>query len=471
MPFLEFCCRSGGSNLNAGTRTGNSTEPGTAAFKTYVSGTWVQATRTFTPAGGANPTADGIAVGDFVSIYPDAATVSPYIARITTVGATTFVTSATISIGTAPVDGALVTSASIGGAWKGPNGAEAFPLNIFSEALVVTNNPRLNMKNDAAYSISAAITNSQTGWVLQGYTTSFGDGGRANIDGGGNNITPLYTASGANCIIRNMIFSNVTVAAGTGTGLRIAASRISVVGCVVHDVRGIGYLSDVASQFVECEAYNCNLSNTAATAGFKCADAGCIYIRCIAHDNGASGTNSPGFNATLAPVSWINCISDTNFGPGFSVNAVGSNLLSGCNAYANNSDGLVFTNATTNIYIENCNFVSNAGYGINGGSSRPVCVQYNNGYYNNTSGTTTFGATALQDDSGDVANYGAEPWSAASTGDFRITLTAAKGAGRGTYTETATSYTGTIGYPDIGSAQHLESGSSGGFPVLGGPFT
>ena len=37
-------------------------------------------------------------------------------------------------------------------------------------------------------------------------------------------------------------------------------------------------------------------------------------------------------------------------------------------------------------------------------------------------------------------------------GDFRINLTAAKGTGRGTYMQTAASYTGTVGYPDVGAA-------------------
>lgn len=68
MGYTEFCCRSGGSNLNAGTRKGDSTVPGTAADFTYASGSWVSGTGVFTPASG-NPQSDGVAVGDFVSIY------------------------------------------------------------------------------------------------------------------------------------------------------------------------------------------------------------------------------------------------------------------------------------------------------------------------------------------------------------------------------------------------------------------
>jgi hypothetical protein len=60
------------------------------------------------------------------------------------------------------------------------------------------------------------------------------------------------------------------------------------------------------------------------------------------------------------------------------------------------------------------------------------------------------------------------PWVDPANGDFRINLAAAKGAGRGTFTQTAASYTGTIGYPDIGAAQHLEASAGGGLNVVGG---
>jgi hypothetical protein len=52
------------------------------------------------------------------------------------------------------------------------------------------------------------------------------------------------------------------------------------------------------------------------------------------------------------------------------------------------------------------------------------------------------------------------PWTDPANGDFRISLAAAKGAGRGTYTQTAASYAGTVGYPDIGAAQSTGGGGS-----------
>jgi hypothetical protein len=61
-----------------------------------------------------------------------------------------------------------------------------------------------------------------------------------------------------------------------------------------------------------------------------------------------------------------------------------------------------------------------------------------------------------------AVTLGSDPFSAASTGDFRVTLAAAKGAGRGAFTETQASYTGTLGYPDVGAAQHQDTGGTGG---------
>lgn len=76
------------------------------------------------------------------------------------------------------------------------------------------------------------------------------------------------------------------------------------------------------------------------------------------------------------------------------------------------------------------------------------------GTTNNTGKMQVFGSVTYAS--------GVTPWSAPSTGDFRITLAAARNAGRGAFTETASGYAGAIGYPDIGSNQHLDSGGSTG---------
>lgn len=53
----------------------------------------------------------------------------------------------------------------------------------------------------------------------------------------------------------------------------------------------------------------------------------------------------------------------------------------------------------------------------------------------------------------DLTGTNATPWIDPANGDFRINLAAAKGTGRGNFTETQASYTGTVAYPDIGAGQ------------------
>ena len=59
------------------------------------------------------------------------------------------------------------------------------------------------------------------------------------------------------------------------------------------------------------------------------------------------------------------------------------------------------------------------------------------------------------------------PWVAPDTGDFRISLSQAKNAGRGFWLQTG-AYSGTVGYPDIGAAQHIDNTSSSSGPALVG---
>ena len=69
----------------------------------------------------------------------------------------------------------------------------------------------------------------------------------------------------------------------------------------------------------------------------------------------------------------------------------------------------------------------------------------------------------------DSQSYAADvtPWPDPANGDFRINLSAAKGAGEGAFTQTAASYAGTTSYPDIGAGQHQDSGGGGGvFPFF-----
>mgnify|MGYP001580240801 CR=1 FL=1 len=119
MAYTEFYCHKLASDLNAGSTTDN------AALHTYAAGTFVRATGVFTLAG-STPTADGVAVGDWASIYTTAgATVAVFVARVTAredVGGTITVSLTAKSGVVASVsEGAGAVTCKVGGAWLTPS--------------------------------------------------------------------------------------------------------------------------------------------------------------------------------------------------------------------------------------------------------------------------------------------------------------------------------------------------------------
>lgn len=458
----EFYVQTTASNLNAGSTTAD------AALATYtsqiVAGGWDSATGIFTVASG-DPVADGVAVGDFASVYvTSGATVATFVARITARTTTTVTVSLTAVAGTPPATDALGgTTMKVGGAWDGPAGAVIFPFNFVTAAL--TNSagdyPRVNIKSGVTYAPTSTMTHSLAGPVtFQGYTTSVGDLGRATFDGAANAISVL-TASGVNINYVDLIFIN-----GTGTGGVVAHSGNEnlFLRCVTSAGNRSGFNSSSGSgSYVECEAYGANTSNNAGGAGFV-VGASMTLIRCISHDNSA-GTNAAGFRCSVA--SFFNrCIADTNAGAGLVFSGVTTVTIINSDFYNNALDGIDLTGASaTSAYIENSNFIDNGGYGINSSGSAIrngaiVNCGFGSGTAANASGNIATAAAALTVIGSVTYAADVTPYSAPTTGDFDITLAAAKAAGRGTFTETAASYTGTLGVPAIGASQPSAAGGS-----------
>lgn len=222
MAFTEFCCRSGGSNLNAGTLDGSSTPPSVSAAYTYASGDWVQSTLVFTVASG-NPQSDGVTVGQFASVYADGSTETTFVGKVSAVTTTTITIDGSQNGGTAPVDGTGNRTLRIGGAWQGPSGASSFPFTaVWRNQLAApasTYTLRLNMCNDQTYSMTSQLSIANVGgaggqkFVVEGYGTSYGDFGLATIDFG-------TTAAGVDistvCHVGSL---KATTAATTGTAI------------------------------------------------------------------------------------------------------------------------------------------------------------------------------------------------------------------------------------------------------------
>ncbi len=461
--YTEFYVQTTASNLNAGSTTADA-----AAF-TYTSavlaGGWNSATGVFTVASG-NPSGDGVAVGDFASVYVTAgATVATFVGRITARDTTTITVSLTAVGGTPPATDALGgTTIKVGGAWKGPNAAVAFPFGFASAAMndgTTSHYPRVNFKSGVTYAITAAMTHSiNTGPVtFEGYTTTVGDGGFATIDGGSPSASyVLLTVSGSNVAFRNFIGQNNGTTTGTSNLFAFSGNGCYISRVVAHASRGPGIsISGAGSIATKLEAYDCVKGGTSGQAGIAASGAGVRVSYSISHSN--TTTNANGFSGSNTTI-WKSCIAAENAAAGFRVTSTGASIEE-CDAWSNGGDGADFTSASaTVLLVKNSNFLKNGGFGINssGGSIRMGRVEncgFGTGTQVNTSGDLAANISVPVSVGGSITYASnATPWSSPSTGDFRVTLAAAKGTGNGTFTE-STSYTGTVAYPDVGAAQSL----------------
>ncbi len=463
--FTEFYCQSGGSNLNAGSTTSN-----TAAY-TSTNGNWNGST-SFTPTDGSTP-ASSVNVGDFASVYLDAATAAVFIVRVTAVAAGVngaITVSITAKAGAAPASGATGRSIKVGGAWIGPTGAVQTPFNLstFAAATDSTRNrPRINLKNGSSYLPTTTLAlNQSTSVTIQGYTTTPGDGGKAIIDFS----TNAFGVSGnsSNIVLSDLIVTT-TASSGTTDLITLSGQAVALVRVVMHGAQQNGVtFSGTGAVAIECEAYGNNLSNAVGAGGFAGNGTFAAYY-CISHDN--TGSNSAGFainsvaNALTGTLD--HCISDTNGGKGMSLIGIGTGvfLITNNDFYNNTSDGIGVTGVTSTgqatLYIRNNNFIKNGGKGINvvtgaGGNTISGLID-NNGYGAGTQANGGADVISSLVDSGTSVTYGSNltPWVDPANGNFSNNLAASQGAGRGAFTETAASYAGTVGYPDISAAEAI----------------
>ena len=349
MAYTNFCCRSGGSNLNAGTRTGNTTQPGQSADLTYAAGGWVNTTRVFTVASG-DPVADGVAVDDYAAIDTGGSDAA-YIARVTARTSTT-ITLASNGAGTNPANGTYTMR--IGGAWSGPSGASDFPLDLNYTGAGILNTSadtaRINLKDNQTYSITAAISMAAGPAVVQGYTTTYGDGGRASIDGGTTGASFVLININTGVQLRDLIIAN-NGDTGSANGVSFSNfTRVLVDRCVVHSVRGSGFAA-TSGQFtlVQCEVYAANQSNTANTPAVAITGTGLgALIRCMIHDNTGSNTDGARLGGGFGFLTCVDTVFDTNGRHGILAASTVNVTVVNCTFHGNGTDGiLLLGNAPT----------------------------------------------------------------------------------------------------------------------------
>ncbi len=434
-------------------------EPATTPVYSATNGGWNSGTGLWTAASGS---ISGVSVGDFAHVFADGATTPTFIGRVTAFNASgpaTITVSKTAKGGTLPATAASGISINVGGAWRGPTGSTIFPFNFVNGSMLnntSTDSVRVNFKNDQTYNVTAPCTHTLIGPAYwQGYTTTFGDLGKATLDGGTSGASYILISTSGSGVDRNYLVDFIIQnngATGVQNGCQWGgSSRSYTLRCVARNIRGSGFAADY---LYECEAYACNQSNTAALGAFRTN----VAVRCIAHGN--PGSNSDGFYTQSAPgFNLINCISAGNGRHGFfEQNVTGGNQLIGCDAYNNGGDG--YNHVTSGIMstLINSNFISNGGYGINIQSGNSRGQMTNCGLYNNTSGPTN---NAQFIEKTGTVTYSGVPYVDAPNGDFRLSAAAAKGTGRGAFTQIAPGYGGTTSYPDIGAAQHQDAGGGG----------
>jgi len=458
--YTEFYCDPvNGSNLNGGSDSGSPSMSDTAG-----TGSWNSSTNVYTSVA----TTGSVAVGQFMSIYAGSATDAVYTARITAVsggsGSVWTITLSSTAFSGAKPGTASSYKAQVGGAWKGPNGADSFPFGYMTSALTDSSgdSPRCNMKNNGTYSVTSGVSDGAIGGprTFQGYSSAVGDGGKANIDGGTNAIVVLTTATGTNSY---NTYADLTISnngtSGSNAGISVGGTVQFFLRCVVHDVRGNAFISSQANiSYIECEAYNCNGSNSSSI--FSNSGTGAYYNRCIAHNN--SGSNSNGFQSSAGGC-YTNCIADTNGGNGFYSSSTSNMfLVQYCSAYNNTGDGLRLGNTSAVVRVENSDFVLNGGYGINSSSGAVLVpsIYCNNafgaGTKANTSGQTHNLTLVVQIGTVTYPND-VTPWVSPSTGNFSINAPFAERQGRGNFTQTQANYSGAQGYPDVGACPANEA--------------
>lgn len=487
--YTEFYCNSTGTNINAG-----STTNATATFSA-TGGSWVGATGIYTKTGADLSL---VTVGMWASVYADGATVTPFVARILAVDNTadTITVSLVAVSGIPPADGAADKSINVGGAWKGPWGAEGFPWRFLGGSMTNSSghSPRANFDNEATFSITATIveTNGFASTVgvgpvrFEGMTSLPGDFGLAIIDGGNPGTSFCMWSNTAACKDRDMvglIFQN-NGSTGAADGLNMGGNENSFQRCVFNNLRGHGVILSGVNHIYFSEAYACNLSNTSGKGGIALQSSGDMAYNCISHHN--TTANASGFQLD-GGVNLIGCIAANNGSSGFRCTADVSQTIAGCSAFMNGGSGIDMGGAAGTINdsmvvnILNCTFVSNGSAGIRisnvAGSYLNGHIQncaFGMGTMTNVSGNYLSGQNGASQDgssfngvfiSGTVLlTANTTPWNAPLTGDFRNTSDQVKGKGIGFYqqTYTTTTWTGTTSYPDIGAAQATNSSSGGG---------
>jgi hypothetical protein len=386
MAFMEFYVQSGGSNLNAGSVAAD------AATVTVVNANWNATTRVYTGLTGVEFA--GVSVGEWASVYLDAATVTPYVAEVTAVGAlgVSITLSATLKQGTAPTTGATGRSCKVGGAHASitPWGSTGFA------AVAPGESTRVNIKN-ATYTrtaddiISMPIATGIPVW-FRGYTTTIGDCDedptlarpifaynatfQMNFNGTGQSWSSLEFTGNRSGFVVAATSNNITM-------VRLRAENTSTNAAAGAFLMGVlsGY-----NRMAYCWGKTPTSGTTNGVYTNNAVSATHLYVGCVAEGGGNAGFLAAG----CAHLNYFQCLGLNNTGNGFKVTgaSVGWRFINNT-VYNSTSDGIYFDTipTETSCLLGNALWVC-GGYGVNnaGASVTSRVLRLCNSFYLCTSG-------------------------------------------------------------------------------------
>lgn len=257
-------------------------------------------------------------------------------------------------------------------------------------------------------------------------------------------------------------FRNLAVD-GTGTAIRgfeSTANYCSFVKCKASNCANSGFVtSNQTNVAILCQATGCSTSGNAFNGA-----TGARFIDCEAWANSVSGFRN------ISGGACINCISSANTGSadGFVVDH--STTIVNCVSYGNAGAGFTITgNGPLTTVFQNCIAEGNTGAGwktdgVSWGIVLIHCAAYNNSAAYTASQLTAFSLINF------VTQSAGSYFTNAASGDFSLNSTSGRGALlRGTGFPGTYQRGLTVGYADIGAAQHQDAGGGGlALPVSGG---
>lgn len=376
-------------------------------------------------------------------------TVGRYVLASVAAGVGTFIGAANLHTGAGTDSNG---AGRMGGALATPGLASSFASATAAYVFVKSGTYTLTNSTGATSGgpVSLASGGGMSVWV--GYETYRADlGSRPTINAGAVTAITLVATSGSNRVTWINIDldgngkASLTGFAPNGSGGQSVAWRMKVSNCTVT---GILAPSTVA----RCSLYNCSATGCSGTSAIT---AGAYNAGLEAYGNTTVGIIVQGATVVVDSIAAGNSGASSD---GFQFSNSGSAI--NCSAYGNGRDG--FRSGAVETVCVNCIAEGNTGFGFGNGSAS-TSQALNCATFNNSGGSQQNWNGFIQNVGSTILALASSPFTNAAAGDFSLNNTASAGAScraagfPGTFLRGAT-----VGYLDIGAAQHADPASSGG---------